>query len=416
MANIILPHTLDTEELLKLMRKDAEFEVAGDADAESTALRCAADIKAPPSPPKVPKLFLASGCIFNCAYCGCRASHVGKDTYCNEPRALAEIASNEGKRNGHGVFLSSCIYKSADYTQERIAECVRIMREECGYRGYLHAKIMPGADPALIERTGLYANRLSVNIEVANSEGYHRIAKQKTRSNILTPMGQASSLILGAKVEKRKFATSQTTQLMAGSTDEDDRTIMILARAMYDKYRLARVYYTAFGYRHEAKGYEDENLQLKQTPYWRMARLYQADRLLQNYGFTPEDVTPEGYRFLEQDIDPKAAWALRHMDMYPVEVNIADYETLIRIPGIGVTYAKKIIEARRHCRITHDVLRKMRVAMKRCIYFITCDGAYEGGNALDSPDIRKYISTPPANQISISDSLGDAEARGGAAF
>ncbi len=406
MSNIIINEKPDTEKLIHLMRKDSEYEVSGDSDAEQIAILCASDIKAPPNPPKIPKMFLASGCVFNCAYCGCRASNAGKNTYCNEPRELAEIASNEGKRNGHGVFLSSCIYKNADYTQERIAECVKIMREEYNYRGYLHAKIMPGADPKLIEKTGLYANRLSVNIEVAKSEGYKHIAKQKTRTNILTPMGQASSMIYESKEEKRKFATSQTTQLMAGSTDEDDRTIMILARAMYDKYRLARVYYTAFRFKYEAIGYEEENIKLKQTPYWRMARLYQADRLLQLYGFTPDDVTPENYNLLEQDIDPKAAWALRHLDIYPAEVNTADFETLIRVPGIGITYAKKILEARKHCKITFDVLKQMRVALKRCKYFITCNGVYEGKNVLDSPDIRKYLVTG-LDQLSIGESLGD---------
>ena len=154
-------------------------------------------------------------------------------------------------------------------------------------------------------------------------------------------MGNISDLIFGAKMEKQSFATSQTTQLMAGSTQEDDRTIMTLSQALYHKYHLKRVYYTAFQYKHEAKGYENEHLSFTSTPYWRMARLYQADRLLQLYGFTPDDITPEIQPNLENDVDPKSSWALRHLDMYPVEVNKADYETLIRVPGIGITYAKK---------------------------------------------------------------------------
>lgn len=318
------------------------------------------------------------------------------------------MAVDEAKRNGRGVFVTSAIYKCADYTQELLAETTRIMREEYRYTGFIHAKVMPGADPLLIERTGRYADRLSVNIEVAQSSGYQRIAKQKNKTNILAPMRSISEQILGAKYEKRRFATSQTTQLMAGSTNEDDRTIMILSQALYSKYRLKRVYYTAFQYRHEAKGYEKEDLHITETPYWRMARLYQADRLMQLYGFTPEDVTPASDPNLYEDMDPKAAWALRHMDMYPVEVNKADFDTLIRVPGIGITYAKRIIEARRHCAITWDLLKKMRVSLKRGVYFITCNGQYKGGNVIFSPDFRNVLATGH-DELSIYNSLAADE-------
>jgi predicted DNA-binding helix-hairpin-helix protein len=321
---------------------------------------------------------------------------------------MAKMAVEEAVRNRHGVFVTSAIYKNADYTQELLAETVRRMREEHGYQGFIHAKVMPGADPQLINKTGQYASRLSVNIEVAQSSGYNMIAKQKNKSNILGPMGNIAEQIQGAKYERRPFAASQTTQLMAGSTNEDDRTIVTLAEALYRKYRLKRVYYTAFHYLHEARGYEQENLQIKQTPYWRMARLYQADRLLQLYGFTPDDVTPPSEPNLCEDVDPKAAWALRHLDLYPVEVNTADYDTLIRVPGIGITYAKRILEARRHCVITHDILKKMRVSLKRSIYFITCNGQYKGGNITISPEIRSVLKTG-RDDLSINDSLADDE-------
>lgn len=404
MSNIIIPKQLNIKDKLSLMNDDAKYEVGDDSDAENTALLCAGNIKGKAAPSKIPKMFLASRCIFNCAYCGCRCSREERDNYCYTPAELAKMAVDEAKSNGHGVFVTSSIYKNADYTQELLAECVRIMREEFCYGGYIHAKVMPGADPLLIERTGKYANRLSINIEVAQSSGYARIAKQKNKTNILLPMRSISEQILGAKYEKRSFATSQTTQLMAGSTNEDDRTIMTLSKALYSKYRLKRVYYTAFQYRHEAKGYENEDLQLVKTPYWRMARLYQADRLVQLYGFSPDDVTPESEPNLYEDIDPKAAWALRHMDMYPVEVNKADFDTLIRVPGIGITYAKRIIEARRHCIITHDILKKMRVSLKRSIHFITCNGQYRSGNILLSSDIRNALTTRH-EQLSITNSL-----------
>ncbi len=404
MANIIIPPTLDIMSKLILMAEDARFEVASDTDAETTALACAADIKAPPAPPKVPKTFLSSRCLFNCAYCGCRAGREGRIDYTNSPRELAAMSVEGARKNGHGVFVSSAIYKSADYTQELLAESVRIMRKELMYEGYIHAKVMPGADKALIEKTGQYANRLSVNIEVARSEGYLRIAKQKNKQNILTPMRDISEQIAAARYEKKHFATSQSTQLMAGSTGEDDRTIITLAGALYNKYRLKRVYYTAFHLQEDVKGYENEHLTPTATPYWRMARLYQADRLLKLYGFTPDDITPEKSPFLERDIDPKAAWALMHLDLYPVEVNTADLDTLIRVPGIGITYAKKIIEARRHCIISHDILKKMRVPLNRAVYFITCNGRYKGGNVLDSPMLRSFLSQD-MGQLSISNSL-----------
>jgi len=404
MSNIIIPKQLSAAEKLALMNEDAKFEVSCDEDAEATALNCASDIHGKPAPSKIPKLYLSSSCIFNCSYCGCRSSRDRKVSYTNTPAELAKMAVEAAKRNGHGVFISSAIYKNPDYTQELLAETVRIIRKELDYKGYIHAKVMPGADPLLIAKTGRYANRLSINIEVAKSTGYERIAKQKNKANILKPMASICEQILAAKDEKRPFATSQTTQLMAGSIDEDDRTIMNLSIALYKKFHLKRVYYTAFCYRHEAKGYEDQHLPLKQTPYWRMARLYQADRLTQLYGFTLDDVTPENEPFLQQDIDPKAAWALRHIDLYPVEVNKADFDTLIRIPGIGLTYAKRIIEARKHCIITHDILKKMRISLKRSIYFITCNGIYKGGNILDSLRIRSVLATGK-DQLSIQNSL-----------
>ncbi|HBN83426.1 MAG TPA: biotin synthase [Clostridiales bacterium] len=396
MTNIHIPQELNNIDKLLMMEEDAKYEVTNDLDAECTAVFCANDIKGQHQPPKIPKMFLASKCIFNCAYCGCRCSREERPNYCNSPKELAQLSVNAAKNNGHGVFVTSAIYKNADYTQELLAECVRIMREDLGYKDFIHAKIMPGADPMLIAKTGQYANRLSVNIEVAHSSGYQRIAKQKNKSNIMTPMSDIAQQIIEAKYEKRDFATSQTTQLMAGSMNEDDRTIIILSKALYKKYHLKRIYYTAFHYTHPAKGYENENLSFTETPRWRMTRLYQADRLLQLYHFTPDDLTPESHPFLEPDIDPKAAWALRHLQMYPVEVNKADFETLLRVPGIGITYAKRIIEARRHCIVTHDLLRKMRIPLKRCIYFITCNGRYKGENILSSsPELRNRLAQDP---------------------
>lgn len=315
-----------------------------------------------------------------------------------------QIAVNEAKIHKQGIFISSAIHKNADHTQELISKTVKIMRNDLGYGGFVHAKVMPGADPKLIYETGKYADRLSVNIEVAQSLGYEKIAKQKNKQNILKPMQDIYEQISGHSAHNQSFANSQTTQIMAGSTNEDDRTIMRLATALYKKYSLKRVYYTAFTYKEQAKGYEKEEIPITHTPHWRMARLYQADRLTQLYGFSFDDVAPQDDPFLKEDIDPKSAWALRNMDMFPVEVNKADYDTLIRVPGIGIVYAKRIIQARSYCVVTHDMMKKMKIPMVKCSFFITCNGRFESTGLHKQEDIRRAL-TSNYNQISIYDLL-----------
>lgn len=394
MAHLIFANPAGTEEKIAWMQRDAAYDVADNDDALIPDLSLIKEtVRAKKNPPKVPKVFLSNDCIFNCAYCGCRN---GRDCqrYASTPRELAKLAVEQAEENRHGIFVTSSIYKNADYTEELIVETLRIIRNEIGYQGYVHAKIMPGADPRLIYQAGRYADRLSVNIEVAKSEGYEKIARNKNRTNILTPMHQISEMIAAAKREKSrfapKFAVSQTTQLMAGSTQESDKTILTLSNALYAKYRLKRVYYTPFQYRHEAAGYE--GLPLVSTPRWRMHRLYQADRLMQLYGFTPDEITPDDHPFLSENLDPKAAWALRHLDLFPVEVNRADYETLLRVPGIGVTYAARILKARKYCTITHSVLKALGVSLKRSRHFITCNGVFEGVTCDNDDTLRPYLT------------------------
>ena len=441
MANVLIKPTLSVEDKIALMNEDARFDVAdneapsgydapgvynvpgghdaadefeasggyeasgvretrgaygsqgcyktrvGDGAASRAADQIRGDIKAPKAPHTAPKVFMSNDCVFNCSYCGCRRCLDGRTRYSSTPREFAQLAVRAAAANGGRVFITSAIYKSPNYTEELIIETMRIIRKEMGYRGYLHAKIMPACDPELIRRAGVYADRLSVNIEVARSEGYKQIAKEKNKSNILGPMGQISRLINDNKHEKSRykprFATSQTTQLMAGSTGEDDFTILNLSRALYDKYSLNRVYYTPYQYHYQAEDYADRPEVA--TPVWRQTRLYQADRLMQLYGFTPEDIAPTDAPFLVNDFDPKAAWALRNLHLFPIEVNTADYHMLLRIPGIGVTYAKRIMEARRQCRVTHDVLIQLGVSLKRSRHFMTADGKFSGIQA-DGPE------------------------------
>lgn len=402
MVYITPDHSLSMKDKLALMQEDAMYDVADPQlsyGADASEQECIpdpsmfSDIHAKQTPPTVPKVFVSNKCSFNCAYCGCRASRENNSRYCNTPREMAEIALTQAKNNGHGVFITSAIYQNANYTEELIIETLRILRKELFYNGYVHAKIMPGTDPSLIEKAGMYANRLSVNIEVAQNAGYQRVAKQKNKENILTPMLQISNLVRSARQYKTKgnpiIAKSQTTQLMAGSSEETDRTIMNLSKAMYKKYELSRVYYTAFQYKNPAKGYDE--LPYTATPVWRVRRLYQADRLLQLYHFTPDDITPEEAPNLTAEHDPKMSWALRNIHLFPVEVNTADYEELLRIPGIGLTFAQKIIRARRYGTITHQTLRRIGVYMNKSTYFLTCNGRYEGKELIANPQLLAQL-------------------------
>jgi len=309
---------------------------------------------------------------------------------------LAYIALKAAKGNGHGVFITSAIRKNADYTEELILETLRIMRYEYGYKGYLHAKIMPGADPRLIKQAGFLADRISVNIELAHSDGYKTLAKQKNKNNILTPMTVIRDYIDDFNPESgrrafseagRPFAPSgQTTQMMPGALSESDRTIALLAESLYRKFGMRRVYYSPFNT-------PDDNYSIPdlKTPRWRGRRLYQADRLMQLYGMKADEILPESAPNLDFDIDPKASYALRNINMFPVEVNTADYELLIRTPGIGVTSARKIIQARKKVTLTHDILKQMGVSLKKSVYFITCGGKYNGAGALGSPMLRQKL-------------------------
>lgn len=399
MANLILPAPLEAADKIRLTQEAARYDIADADELTSDEIADLEAIRAPKAPPTVPKLGLSNDCIFNCSYCSSRAGLECRQRFTNTPRELAELAVRAAWKNPtRGVFLSSGIYKNADYTEELIVETLRIMRKELRYTGYIHAKIMPGTDPELIERAGWLADRLSVNIELPRSEGYSVIAKQKNKTNILTPMGEISRRIREHAGEYdtsgRRFARGgQTTQLIVGAMKETDRATMTLSGALYRKYRLRRVYYSPF---HLPRASRFSFFPQQDTPSWRARRLYQADRLMQLYGFTVDEILPEDSPDLSFDLDPKAAWAMRHLELFPVEVNTADYEMLIRVPGIGMTYAKRILQARRTHRLTHDLLRKMGISLKRARYFLTCSGKYAGGRLLDSPALRPLVSDVPS--------------------
>jgi len=281
-----------------------------------------------------------------------------------------------------------------------LLETLKVLRGRLDYQGYVHCKVMPGTDPELIRQVARYADRMSVNIEVARAEGYEKIARQKNRTNILAPMEEVSRVIREARGQGRRDgvrARSQTTQIMAGALGESDRTLLRLSSALYQKYALKRVYYTAYHYLHKARGYE--GLPFTQTPVWRVRRLYQADRLMQLYGFSPEELAPEEAACLSEDLDPKAAWALRNLGRFPVDVNRAPRESLLRVPGIGLVYSERIIRQRRYGALTREDLEKMGVRLGKALPFLTFSGRYAGGRALDREE-------------ALRESLRDAEVTG----
>ena len=404
MANIIINETLSLQDKFDIMRQDAAHDIAdgdkfaqgdysvGASDVDLVAIgKSISNIKSKPSPPTVPKVFVSNDCSFNCTYCGCRCSK-DKRRYTHNTEEIADMALATANQCGHGVFITSAICKNADYTQELIIDTLKVLRHKRGYGGYIHAKIMPGADPLLIREMGFLANRMSINIEVPHSDGFKTLAKQKTKKNIISPMEAVNDFINELNPRKgikaysntgRVFAPSgQTTQMMVGSMGESDRTISVLADSLYKKYALKRVYYSPFD-ASGAGGYK--------TPKWRGRRLYQADWLIKHYGMSPDEILPESSPNLDFDVDPKTAYALRNLGMFPLEINTADYEILIRVPGIGITSAKKIIEARKIAHLTHNDLKYMRVSLAKSKYFITCKGRYEGGKMLDNPYLRNEL-------------------------
>ena len=405
MSNIIIPQNLSIQDKLSLMREDAFHDIAdsdraaqgdysdiGTHDNDLVAIgKSISNIKSKPSPPTVPKVFVSNDCSFNCAYCGCRCSK-DKRRYTHNTEEIADMALATANQCGHGVFITSAICKNADYTEELIIDTLKVLRHKRGYDGYIHAKIMPGADPQLIRQLGFLADRVSINIELPHSDGYKILAKQKTKNNIISPMAAVNDFInelnprKGIKARSdtgRTFAPAgQTTQMMVGAMGETDRIITVLADSLYKKFDMRRVYYSPFDAA-AIGGYK--------TPKWRGRRLYQADRLVKLYGMTPNEILPENSPNLDFDIDPKAGYALRNIAMFPVEINKADYETLLRVPGIGITSAKKIIAARKLSRLTYDNLKYMHVSLSKSRYFITCSGKYYGENMLDSPYLRNKL-------------------------
>lgn len=382
------------------------------------------------------KILFTNECIFNCKYCINRCSNDVPRTHFT-PDEICQLTMEFYRRNYiEGLFLSSGVMQSPDYTMELICTSLRKLRLEYKFNGYVHCKAIPGASPELVEMAGWYADRMSVNLELPTEAGLRELAPNKTRKNILTPMRQIqagmaeSRAVLGMKggnqssywyTQKRmgrslpgskenlkavegsasnKITTEntdialntkgsvlaqwnrndtsrgfvpagQSTQMIIGATGESDYQILSVTEALYQKFDLKRVFYSAF-----VNVNNESSLDVNggQPPLHREHRLYQADWLLRYYGFAAGEILSESRPFFNTYLDPKCDWALGHMEYFPVEINTASYNTLLRVPGIGVKSAGRIVNARKTGRLDFNSLKKMGVVLKRAVYFITCNG------------------------------------------
>lgn len=324
------------------------------------------------------KILLTNDCIYDCKYCKNRVSNdVPRATF--TPEEICRLTIGFYRRNYiEGLFLSSGVIKNPHYTMELILETVRLLREKYDFKGYIHVKSIPGADEDLILRTGYYADRMSCNLELPTAEGLKKLAPNKTRQLILQPLRQVQKGILQNKEELTiyrhtpKFVPAgQSTQVIVGATPESDYEIISVAEAMYKKFALRRVFYSAY-----IAVNKDELLPAVDTkpPLLREHRLYQADWLMRFYGFRADELLSEQHASFNIALDPKCDWALRHLDQFPVEINKASYEMILRVPGIGVTGARRICRARRYAILDFNDLKRMGIVLKRAMYFITCSG------------------------------------------
>ena len=340
------------------------------------------------------KVLLTNFCIYDCAYCINRVSNdIPRASF--SPRELADITINFYKRNYiEGLFLSSGIIRSPDYTTELLIQVARLLREREHFNGYIHMKGIPGTDQALLNELGRYVDRVSVNIELPSEKSLRLLAPQKTRNAILAPMKFFKESIEVHREEKKHFKKApsfvpagQTTQLIVGASGESDRQILLLTQGLYRKAALKRVYYSAY-----VPVMKGKNLPaLRRPPLSRENRLYQADWLLRFYHFQAEEIlTPEEPDF-DEELDPKCTWALRHRELFPVEINRASYEMILRVPGIGVKSALRIVKLRRYGNLSFEDVRRVGIVMKRARYFMTVNGRYYGGISLDSQQLRSRL-------------------------
>ncbi|MEM5566156.1 putative DNA modification/repair radical SAM protein [Psychroserpens sp. AS72] len=341
------------------------------------------------------KILLTNYCIFDCAYCVTRKSNDIKRA-AFKVQEVVDLTINFYRRNYiEGLFLSSGIFKSADYTMERLVAVAKKLRLEENFNGYIHLKSIPGASDELMREAGLYADRLSVNIEIPTEAGLKKLAPDKNRADFIKPMVKVKNEIIQYKAEKKlikstpKYAPAgQSTQMIIGASGENDFQIMQTSNHFYKSYNLKRVYYSGY----VPISYDNRLPKIgSEVPMLRENRLYQTDWLMRFYGFDVSEILNTQHQNLDLDIDPKLSWALRNLHEFPVDVNTADKRMLARIPGLGMKSVYKIINARRFRRLNWDHLKKIGIALNRAKYFMICDSNQFERRDLSAEKIKGLI-------------------------
>ena len=364
------------------------------------------------------KVLMTNCCVYDCKYCVNRRSNDTRRAAFT-PRELAELTIQFYRRNYiEGLFLSSGVLRDPDYTTQRMIEALRLLRQEYGFNGYIHAKAIPGANPELVRQLGFLADRLSVNIELPSQKGLAALAPDKTKASILSPMrlireqGQQNKEELVKYRHAPAFAPAgQSTQLIVGATDDSDRHILHLTESLYSRYRLKRVFYSAY-----VPVVENPLLPALHTkpPLLREHRLYQADWLLRFYGFRAEELLDVSHPNFDPMLDPKCYWAITHPEQFPVEIMSADLDRLLRVPGIGPTGARRILSARRTGLLRFGDLHKMGIVLKRAQFFILCGGRMREGLRFSAETLTRQLQavergslpSSAAQQLSLFDATG----------
>lgn len=358
------------------------------------------------------KIMLTNYCIYDCAYCINRRSNDIKRATLTV-QELVQLTIEFYRRNYiEGLFLSSGVINNPDYTMERMVRVVKELRTIHRFNGYIHMKSIPGSSQELVNEAGLYADRMSVNIEIPTEQNLKLLAPEKDHNSVYKPMNFIQQGMLQSIEERRKFRSAprfvpagQSTQMIVGATSENDNQILKVASTLYRQPTMKRVYYSGFI---PVNDYDKRLPALKQAPLVRENRLYQADWLLRFYQFSVDEIVDDAYPDLDLEIDPKLSWALRHPEVFPVDINKADYALILRVPGIGVKSAKFIVTSRRYGRLNATQLKKIGVVMKKAQYFITCNELpmYTVNEA--TPEyVRKVLTEPKKkkkedqNQLSI---------------
>lgn len=359
------------------------------------------------------KILLTNDCCYDCVYC---VNRVGNDTEraTFSPDEVCTLTMGFYRRNYiEGLFLSSAVYRNPSYTMELIYETVLRLRTVYHFHGYIHVKAIPGADPQLIQQTGFLVDRMSCNLELPTAEGLRSLAPNKPRRQLLKPMRQIQQQITVSKHEVALYRhaqpfvpAGQSTQMIIGATGESDYQIMSISEALYGRFKMKRVFYSAY-----VGVNEDSRLPAVGTmpPLLREHRLYQADWLIRFYGFKAAELLSKRQPNFNLLLDPKCDWAVRHLEAFPVEVMTADYYQLLRVPGLGVNSARRICRARRYGGLRFEDLKKMGVVLKRAMYFITCQGRVYMPFRMD----ERFITT---NLLGLKERLPENVVRSGDTF